>query len=67
VIPGIVPNLIDPPPGCRFAPRCPARMKYGLTICTEVQPDLVEVKPGHHVRCWLYENAENHRAPLKVR
>jgi oligopeptide/dipeptide ABC transporter ATP-binding protein len=67
VIPGIVPNLIDPPPGCRFAPRCPARVQHSLRICTEVQPDLQEVKPGHYVRCWLYQNAEGHRAPLKAR
>jgi oligopeptide/dipeptide ABC transporter ATP-binding protein len=67
VIPGIVPNLIDPPVGCRFAPRCPARVKYGLKICTEVQPDLQEVRPGHLARCWLYQNAEGHRAPLKAR
>jgi oligopeptide/dipeptide ABC transporter ATP-binding protein len=67
VIPGTVPNLIDPPPACRFAPRCPARVKYGLKICTEVKPDLIEVKPGHLIRCWLYENAEGHRAPLKAR
>ena len=69
VIPGNVPNLIDPPPACRFAPRCPARVKYGLKICTEVKPDLIEVRPGHMVRCWLYENAEEqgHRAPLKAR
>ncbi len=67
VIPGNVPNLINPPKGCRFAPRCPARVKFGLKICTETQPNLVEVKPDHHVRCWLYENAEDHRAPLKAR
>jgi len=66
VIPGIVPNLIDPPRGCRFAPRCQARMKYGLKICTEVQPDLEEIRPGHRVRCWLYQNGEDHRAPLKA-
>jgi len=67
VIPGSVPNLIDPAPGCRFAARCAARAKYGLKICTEVDPQLIEVKPGHIVRCWLYQNAEGHRAPLKVR
>ncbi len=67
VIPGNVPNLINPPKGCRFAPRCPARVKFGLKICTETQPNLVEVKPDHHVRCWLYENAEDHRAPMKAR
>jgi peptide/nickel transport system ATP-binding protein len=67
VIPGTVPNLINPPSGCRFAPRCAARAKYGLKICHEVEPTLEEVKPGHIVRCWLYQNAEGHRAPLKAR
>jgi len=66
VIPGSVPNLINLPVGCRFAPRCQARFKYGLSICTEVKPDLEEVKPGHLVRCWLYESAEGHVAPLKA-
>jgi oligopeptide/dipeptide ABC transporter ATP-binding protein len=68
VIPGSVPNLINLPPGCRFAPRCQARFKYACTICAEVKPELVEVKPGHLVRCWLYQNAEEygHVAPLKV-
>ena len=67
VIPGSVPNLIDPPVGCRFASRCMARVKYGLKICTEIQPDLIEIKPEHLVRCWLYQNGEDHRAPLKAR
>jgi oligopeptide/dipeptide ABC transporter ATP-binding protein len=68
VIPGSVPNLVNLPPGCRFAPRCEARFKYGLTICPEVKPELEEVKPGHQVRCWLYESAPEHGhvAPLKV-
>jgi len=66
VIPGSVPNLVNLPPGCRFAPRCQARVKYGLTICTEKKPDLDEVKTDHQVRCWLYSNAEGHTAPLKV-
>ena len=66
VIPGSVPNLINLPPGCRFAPRCQARLKYACTICAEVKPELEEVKPGHHVRCWLYQDAEGHVAPLKV-
>lgn len=67
VIPGSVPNLVDLPPGCRFAPRCQARFKYGCTICAEVKPELEEVKPGHLVRCWLYQDAEGHVAPLKPR
>jgi oligopeptide/dipeptide ABC transporter ATP-binding protein len=66
VIPGSVPNLVNLPPGCRFAPRCQARFKYGLNICTEVKPDLEEIKTGHQVRCWLYQNAEGHIAPLQV-
>ncbi|MGH9053990.1 MAG: ABC transporter ATP-binding protein, partial [Acidimicrobiia bacterium] len=54
VIPGRVPNLIDLPPGCRFAPRCRARIEADCTICTHEAPDLIEVEPGHKVRCWLY-------------
>ena len=55
VIKGTVPHLIDMPPGCRFAPRCEVRVERGLTQCTEQEPDLVEAKPGHLVRCWLYQ------------
>ena len=68
VIPGSVPNLVNLPPGCRFAPRCQARVKHSLTICADVKPELEEVKPGHQVRCWLYKSAPEHGhvAPLKV-
>ena len=68
VIPGSVPNLVNLPPGCRFAPRCQARFKYACTICAEIKPELVEVKPDHFVRCWLYHNAPEHGhvAPLRV-
>ncbi|TAK13791.1 MAG: ABC transporter ATP-binding protein, partial [Anaerolineae bacterium] len=54
-IPGSVPNLIDLPVGCRFAERCTARTEYGLKICSEIEPELIEIDPGHSVRCWLYE------------
>jgi oligopeptide/dipeptide ABC transporter ATP-binding protein len=59
-IPGSVPNLINLPPGCKFAPRCQARIQNELTICTEEEPDLIEMAPNHWVRCWLYnqEDAE---------
>ena len=57
VIPGRVPNLIDLPPGCRFAPRCEARIEAGLLQCTEYLPALVEVEPGHKVRCFLHSEA----------
>jgi peptide/nickel transport system ATP-binding protein len=50
-IPGTVPTLRgDIAPGCRFAPRCP----FVKSICTEQDPVLKEVKPGHKVSCWLY-------------
>jgi oligopeptide/dipeptide ABC transporter ATP-binding protein len=55
VIPGSVPNLIDLPPGCRFAPRCRARVENRLEICEFQNPDLIEVDKGHTVRCWLYQ------------
>ena len=43
VIPGTVPNLVNLPPGCRFAPRCKARIEHQLQICTETEPDLIPV------------------------
>ena len=55
-IPGSVPNLINLPPGCKFAPRCLARVEHNLTLCTEKEPNLIEHEPGHRVRCWLYED-----------
>ncbi|PIW20985.1 MAG: methionine ABC transporter ATP-binding protein [Anaerolineae bacterium CG17_big_fil_post_rev_8_21_14_2_50_57_27] len=64
VIPGNVPNLINLPPGCRFAPRCRARVEHQLKMCTEVEPDLIEVVPAHTARCWLYQESEAHLAPL---
>lgn len=64
-ITGNVPNLIDLPKGCRFASRCSGREKYGLSICTEVDPDLVETRGVDHLtRCWLYQDGPNHKAPL---
>jgi peptide/nickel transport system ATP-binding protein len=48
-IPGTVPSLLEPPPGCRFAARC----RYATEICTRAMPPLKEVAPGHFVRCVL--------------
>jgi len=64
VIPGSVPNLVNLPPGCRFAPRCRAREEYNLEICTRVEPDLVETETAHEARCWLYQSTEDFKAPL---
>lgn len=44
---GSPPNLADPPPGCRFHPRCPLAMD----ICRTVVPRMVEEMPGHRVAC----------------
>ncbi|MBS3753649.1 MAG: methionine ABC transporter ATP-binding protein, partial [Anaerolineales bacterium] len=60
VIPGSVPNLIDLPEGCKFAPRCRARVENDLEICTEKEPDLMELSSGHTVRCWLYQEEDGH-------
>ena len=46
-IPGVVPNLLHPPPGCRFADRC----AYVLPACRPAKPPRLEVAPGHHVLC----------------
>ncbi len=53
-IPGNVPNLIDLPKGCRFAPRCRARVENNLEVCWEQDPELRQAASGHTVRCWLY-------------
>ena len=66
VIEGTVPDLIDLPEGCRFAPRCKAREEYELTICTKQIPDHFPVQSDHSVRCWLYQDLDEHKAPLTV-
>lgn len=53
-IEGVVPNLIDPPSGCKFHPRCPAAMP----VCKEQSPSLVQQGKGRQVSCWLYEDHE---------
>ena len=52
-IPGVVPSLLNPPPGCRFAPRC----RYAMAKCREAVPPLREVGGGHKVACVLVEPA----------
>ena len=47
---GAVPSLIEPPPGCRFAPRC----KFAQPKCTDAVPELRSVEAGHKVACVLY-------------
>jgi peptide/nickel transport system ATP-binding protein len=49
-IAGVVPSLIEPPPGCRFAPRC----RFAKPECTDAVPELRIVEAGHKVACILY-------------
>jgi peptide/nickel transport system ATP-binding protein len=49
-IKGNVPNLVNPPAGCRFHPRCP----HAMTVCSEAFPKMVEVAENHLVACYLY-------------
>ena len=48
-IPGLVPNLLELPTGCKFAPRCPKVVGQ----CWPTEPELREIRPGHWVRCIL--------------
>jgi len=52
LIGGNIPNLITPPSGCRFHPRCP----YAQNGCKERVPELQEVEPGHFVACHEFAN-----------
>jgi len=49
VLAGELVELLDPAPGCRFAPRC----RFAMTACTRATPDLRVVAPGHKVACIL--------------
>jgi peptide/nickel transport system ATP-binding protein len=50
---GEIPSLIDPPPGCPFAPRCPMVMD----TCRQSMPDVRELSADHWVRCHLFDAA----------
>ena len=58
LIPGDPPDPIDPPKGCRFANRCPVAQ----SICSDKEPPLQSVGPGHKVACHLVD--ENAKSPL---
>ena len=63
-IPGAPPDLVDPPPGCRFHPRCPDAMR----VCAQKFPVPVTTEAGQRVECWLHgpedEIPENGTDPL---
>jgi len=52
---GEIPSPVNVPPGCSFHLRCP----YKMPICSEVDPEMVEVSPEHIVRCHLFEKQES--------
>jgi peptide/nickel transport system ATP-binding protein len=47
---GAPPNLIRPPGGCRFHPRCP----HAMAVCAAERPPAITVAPGHQGACWLH-------------
>ncbi len=49
-IPGSIPDMVSPPPGCRFHPRC----SCAVGRCMEDFPPMISVAVDHQVRCWLY-------------
>jgi len=51
-IEGRIPEYLNPPPGCRFNPRC----KFVMSVCREKKPPLFSVGEDHEVACFLYEN-----------
>ena len=53
VIPGVVPNPLERPDGCQFAPRC----EYAIEICREKEPALLQVEQERKVRCWLRDGS----------
>ena len=62
IIGGRPPDLVNPPPGCRFAPRCP----YAQPKCHAEQPPLMEAEtPGHVFRCWYPVGTEAGREALE--
>ena len=59
-LPGRPPSLWDPPPGCRFAPRCPLATQK----CHDEEPPLVEALPGHRTACHHVDQVAGLRAEL---
>lgn len=53
-IEGNVPNLVTPPPGCRFHPRCP----HAMDVCRQAFPEMKELKKNHLVACYWVQSKE---------
>jgi oligopeptide transport system ATP-binding protein len=62
-IPGSPPDMLDPPTGCPFTPRCP----YAMRICSEEMPEYTVFSPEHKAACWLHHPmAPNVEPPARV-
>jgi oligopeptide transport system ATP-binding protein len=62
-IPGSPPDMLDPPTGCPFTPRCP----YAMRICSEEMPEFTTFSPEHKAACWLHHPmAPNVEPPARV-
>jgi len=60
-IPKSPPSLLNPPRGCRFAPRCP----FATEVCGEEEPPLIEVETGHFAACHHLSRVDEMRAESK--
>lgn len=58
-IPGVPPDLIQPPAGCPFAGRC----RYAMPVCRQYAPASSEFGNGHHAACWLHDGRSPRVAP----
>ena len=59
--PGEPPSLISPPPGCRFAPRCP----YAAEKCRTATPPKFDLGASHYAACWLYDSETSDEHPRR--
>jgi peptide/nickel transport system ATP-binding protein len=61
-IAGGVPDIVEPPPGCRFHPRCP----HAMDVCRKAEPTLDEPHGLQRVACHLYDPVPREEGPLRV-
>jgi len=62
ILEGEVPSPLNPPPGCRFHPRCPLAVQR----CCIEEPPFLQVRPGHWVSCFLVDDREKAKPDLKA-
>jgi oligopeptide transport system ATP-binding protein len=60
---GQPPDLLAPPPGCRFAPRC----EYAMRICEKELPPYFNIAENHQAACWLLDHRAGQNHPARKR